>query len=433
MAAITHRLATKTVDDIVARFERGCLNLNPGFQRDSVWSESDRRKLIDSILRNCPIPAVFFYRRGKEGELTYDVIDGKQRIETVLMFMGRKRGSRFGLTVQLPGDEGKEWLDWRALCRKQKQHLLTGYEIPIIEADGDLADIIDLFVRINSTGKALTAAEKRHARYYNSEFLREAARVASGYEQYFRDEKILSAGQINRMKHTELICELMVSAHRGDVINKKAALDSVMESNSLTVTQVRKAKEKTIHALNRTRRMFPDLHETRFNKLSDYYSLVVLVSRFEEEGLVLTDTRRNKLAREMLSAFGMGVDTVRTRQKRAEGISPGEELYRDYLLTVLEGTDEISHRRKREQLLRSLLQSLFEQRDGKRLFSEEQRRILWNSTQERICTQCRKPVTWNDLTIDHIRPFSKAGRTELDNAALTHRSCNSSKGNRSIG
>ncbi len=28
-------------------------NLQPGFQRQSVWSERDRAKLIDSMLRNC--------------------------------------------------------------------------------------------------------------------------------------------------------------------------------------------------------------------------------------------------------------------------------------------------------------------------------------------------------------------------------------------
>lgn len=34
----------------------------------------------------------------------------------------------------------------------------------------EVGDIIDLFVRINSTGKALTTQEKRHARYFNSHF-----------------------------------------------------------------------------------------------------------------------------------------------------------------------------------------------------------------------------------------------------------------------
>lgn len=70
--SLTHRPETKTVTDIVNLFEDGLLNLEPGFQRQSVWSERDRAKLIDSILRNYPLPAVFFYRREEQGQIYYD-------------------------------------------------------------------------------------------------------------------------------------------------------------------------------------------------------------------------------------------------------------------------------------------------------------------------------------------------------------------------
>jgi len=56
--------------------------------------------------------------------------------------------------------------------------MITGYRIPGIEVDGDLGDIIEVFVRINSTGKALTPQEKRRAKYFNSGFLKEADRLA---------------------------------------------------------------------------------------------------------------------------------------------------------------------------------------------------------------------------------------------------------------
>src|SRR5688572_14966543 len=143
-----------------------------------------------------------------------------------------------------------------------------------------------------------------------------------------------------RMKHVELICEIMVSLHQGDVINKKAALDTVMKPGSLTPTQITRVRARTVSALNRIGKMFPDIQRTRFSKISDFYSLIILMARFENEGLILTDRRRNRIAWELLTAFGTGVDEVRFRQKRAEGSKPGQELYREYLLTVLEGTDE---------------------------------------------------------------------------------------------
>ena len=85
MAALRHDMYQKTVQDIVNLYENGHLNLSPGFQRDSVWTERDRAKLVDSIMRNYPIPAIFLYRRSSDGEIIYDVIDGKQRIESILM------------------------------------------------------------------------------------------------------------------------------------------------------------------------------------------------------------------------------------------------------------------------------------------------------------------------------------------------------------
>jgi hypothetical protein len=348
------------------------------------------------------------------------------------MYMGVIRGNRFEVPLQLADDEKTQRYSWRALGRRHKQERVLGYNLRTIEVDGDFSDIIDIFVRINSTGKALTSAERRHARYYNSEFLRAAARVAEKYREYFLKHRILSAGQIARMKHIELMCELMVSIHKGDVINKKTALDQVMQKGSITPRETRKAVRGTVRVLNRVRRLFPDIASSRFNKLSDFYTLAVMIAKFEAERLILTDRHRNRLAQDLLSAFSTGVDTVKMRQKRAEGFRPGEELYREYLLTVLEGTDQSLQRQQREKILRGLLQSLFERKDAQRTFSSEQRRILWNTTDQRKCKfpGCRILLTWRDFTIDHINPYSKGGRTDLANAALMCRKHNAAKGAR---
>lgn len=243
----------------------------------------------------------------------------------------------------------------------------------------------------------------------------------------------ISKGQISRMKHVELICELMLSIHQNDVINKKAALDRVMESKDLTRRQIEKARRSLMMVLNRLFRMFPQIRSTRFSNVSDFYSLAHLVSQFELEGLVLTDRHRNWLAADLLTAFSTNVDMVSQLHKRAKGVKPEHELYREYLLTVLGATDDVANRRRRAEILRGLLQSLFEKKDPKRLFSLEQRRILWNTTTNRVCRWpegCTTVLTWEDFTIDHIDPYSKGGRTLLENAALMCRKHNSAAGNR---
>ena len=102
------------------------------------------------------------------------------------MFTGAMRGrGRYASKTQLPDSEEMEWIDWPLLKRRGLQHLITAYDLPVIEVDGEIADIIHVFVRINSTGKALTQQERRHARYYQSLFLKEAARLARRHERYF--------------------------------------------------------------------------------------------------------------------------------------------------------------------------------------------------------------------------------------------------------
>jgi len=240
----------KTIQELVNLYQHDQLNLKPGFQRSSVWSERDRMKLIDSILKGYPLPSIFLYRRNEDGDLLYDVIDGKQRIESIFMFIGELWGNKYKVKTQLPGQEVTEWIDWSYIKKKKLQHIFIGYKLQSIEVSGDLSTIIELFVRINSTGKALSGQEKRNAKYYSSAFLKKAGQLAKRYEKYFRSQKIFSTGQIARMKHVELIAELMVAAHTEDVSNKKAALDKVMKADSITGRELKKTVELTTRSLN---------------------------------------------------------------------------------------------------------------------------------------------------------------------------------------
>lgn len=307
--------------------------------------------------------------------MIYDVIDGKQRLETILMFTGDLRGNKFSAKVQLPGSESAGYVDWNYLKRRKLNSIITDYRITAIEVDGNFNNIIDLFVRINSTGKALSKAEKQHAKYYNSPFLKTGAAIASKFEGYFTKNNIVSPGQVSRMKHVELVCEIMLSVYQGDVINKKAALDKVMEKDYLTSNQIKKAKERTIRSINRVRRIFPRLKETRFKQISDYYILIFLFAKYEADGFILIDRKRNKLAWDIMREFAIGVDKIREKQKRFEGANETERMYRDYLSTVLQSSDEISQRKKRLEILNGLLGSLIEKKDSQRGFSQGKKEI----------------------------------------------------------
>ena len=65
----------------------GKLNLDPPYQRKSVWTTKDRQYFLDTIFNNYPCPAIFIHvETDEDGKTTYHVVDGKQRLQTIVMF-----------------------------------------------------------------------------------------------------------------------------------------------------------------------------------------------------------------------------------------------------------------------------------------------------------------------------------------------------------
>jgi hypothetical protein len=423
---------SQPVRQLVELFRGGRLKLDPSFQRNGVWKPKQRTHLMRSIFQGYPIPSIFIYRHVDEetGQTVFEVIDGKQRIESLLMYMGYKQG-RFAAPIQLPEWESPRELNWQQIRKLKKPSLLEEYQLQIIEVEGGLSDIIELFVRINSTGNALTLQEIRNANFYKSQFLQASKKLATKFEAYLQHAGVLGAQQILRMKHIELMSELIYSANLGGVGNKKRVLDAAMRSDSLKGLKLKKAVVVATKGLNRLRTMFPDLSKSiRFSKVSDFYSLAVLIQTFEAKGLILNDKKKNGLAWELLTAFAAGVDELALASKKLElkTLSPRDELLRQYLSAVREASDSEPNRQKRHSILEGLLQPLFEKKDEQRLFSSEQRRILWNTAEERVCAVCGCELDWNDFHADHIKPHCLGGMTTLDNAAILCATHNLAKG-----
>lgn len=61
------------------------MDIHPEFQRFYRWSDTQKTKLIESILLGIPIPPIFVAQR-QDG--IWDVVDGLQRLSTIFQFMG---------------------------------------------------------------------------------------------------------------------------------------------------------------------------------------------------------------------------------------------------------------------------------------------------------------------------------------------------------
>jgi len=421
-----------SINELLLMFRHRQIDLDPGFQRRAVWSWNDRRRLIQSIVSGYPLPSIFLYRRQIKGRLVYDVIDGKQRLEAIFMFTKQGRFRRDWFDAKLDLGDGVDWYEWNEIKKSfpETRAQIEAYRIPTVEVSGDLNQIIDLFVRINSTGKRLTSGEKRHARFYTSRFLKEADHLSARFHGYLRKENILSPAQIDRMKGTELFAELLMSIHKGGPINKKTALDRAIGNQDVNGNTLARVAREFAHTMRFVKRMFPGLKATRFHNSAEFYSLFLLVWEMDKDKLVLTDRRRNRLAFEILRKLSTGVDELRQQLRSARPAKPVQKLYSDYLLTVQGDTDSSANRERRREILRNLLWSLFDRKDDKRGFTSEQRRIIWNNDEKRKCVKCKRLLTWANFTVDHKFPYARGGKASLKNAQLMCRECNSRKGAR---
>lgn len=77
-----------SINEFSSRAGQGKLNLTPSYQRSDVWPLSDRQLLIHSILRGIPLPSVILLKP-PAANLPFEVVDGKQRLTTILRFIGR--------------------------------------------------------------------------------------------------------------------------------------------------------------------------------------------------------------------------------------------------------------------------------------------------------------------------------------------------------
>ena len=74
-----------SLNEVVAMYQANELEVHPEFQRIFRWSPEQQSRLIESVFLGIPIPPIFVAQR-KDG--VWDVIDGVQRLSTLLRFMG---------------------------------------------------------------------------------------------------------------------------------------------------------------------------------------------------------------------------------------------------------------------------------------------------------------------------------------------------------
>jgi uncharacterized protein DUF262 len=77
-----------SIGELVNMYRDGELIINPDFQRLFRWEIGQKSKLIESILLGIPLPSIFVF---EQEDSKWELIDGLQRVSTLLEFMGLLR------------------------------------------------------------------------------------------------------------------------------------------------------------------------------------------------------------------------------------------------------------------------------------------------------------------------------------------------------
>lgn len=190
----------------------GKYNMEPVYQRRSVWSIEKKSFFIDSVLKNLPIPPIFLRVKLNEdtGRTTYEVVDGKQRLMSILDFIANEFPCSSEQDDHIADEAlaGKYFGDLSAASLTVYKKQFWTYSIPVEYVDADDDKVIDsIFDRLNRNGEPLNGQELRHSQYYDSPLLSLCYELTK--IEFWSDR--LKVTDKQRMEDVEFISELALT------------------------------------------------------------------------------------------------------------------------------------------------------------------------------------------------------------------------------
>jgi uncharacterized protein with ParB-like and HNH nuclease domain len=207
-----------TIADFINWQRSGALVLSPSFQRRSVWNLGAKSFLIDTILRGLPMPIIFL--RDQKTDLKTltakrEVIDGQQRIRTVLSFVDPQLLPDFNSTsdaFKIKKVHNKELADqgFKQLDPEFQQRILDyQFSVHVLPSSVDDREVLQIFARMNATGVKLNDQELRNAKFFG-EFKTLCYNAATERLDQWRRWAIFKERNIARMEEVELTSEFFV-------------------------------------------------------------------------------------------------------------------------------------------------------------------------------------------------------------------------------
>lgn len=191
-----------TVNQIYSLYVAKRLIVNRQYQRKLCWTIEEKRNFIDSISNGYPVP-LFLLAMDENGN--YEIIDGMQRLDAICTLIEQKYELLDGyfnlesmpdtLTLKRTGTLKQK----RGILSLEKCKEIANYPLPVSVFAAKDNSIEEVFKRINSTGKHLSAQELRQIGV-NTDYANMIRQLSSEIRGDFSDDVLL----LNNMSNISL-------------------------------------------------------------------------------------------------------------------------------------------------------------------------------------------------------------------------------------
>jgi len=277
---------TQTLAWFYDLFTRELLDLDPPYQRRSVWNKSYKQYFIDTILHDFPSPPIFLTRIIEgDGTTRYAVVDGKQRLLSIFEFIQDE--------LSLRDDFGDARLNGKYFSELEDVFKTKFWSYVIsVETLSEFSDteINQSFDRLNRNVLKLMPQELRHA-MYEGRFISLVNELSE--DPFWQDVCISTRNSVRRMRDVEFISELFLLTMNGIQTTTKNTLDRDYANydEEITNEEVNRRKFDSIRGL--IRRLNLDICGTRLKNYSDFYTLWSSLLDYVDHEINIEETRVN--------------------------------------------------------------------------------------------------------------------------------------------
>ena len=403
------------IKELCERAEKGRLDLNPDFQRKYVWEKKStvRSKLIESVLLKVPIPVIYTAEENGGKDV---VVDGQQRLKTFIDFKKIDGFRLHGLEILYIWN-GSRYSD----LPQELQDAIDSYPLRVVRILKDTEPDVkyDVFARLNRGSVPLNDQEIRNCIYRgplndllkklvkNAEFLRLQGQ-SEPHERMKDAERVLrffafSDTQIQNYKpkiRTFLNDYMQQNQNMGsEKLDEKESLFKKCTELCATVF----GKELTGRKWARSDEDDPDGKQSATFNEGIFDAQMFGFIDYEKRDIVpLAQVVRDAYID--LSASGSFADT-----------------------TLTDTYGHVNTKKRMELWMRKLRESVGYPNEERRSYTTQEKKALFEK--DSTCSICHNRILEiDDAHVDHIVRFADGGTTSMDNAQLTHRFCNLSKG-----